>query len=198
MLEAAEDRKLDDWGTLDRLLQARHSCRGFLPDPLPRPLIEQILTSAQRTASWCNSQPWQLVVTSGEATDRFRDALVDYVARHAPQPDIPFPEYVGRYLERRRACGFALYDAVGIERGDRIKSAEQLLENFHGAIVTTASSLGVYGAIDCGAYISTFLFAAQSLGVATIAQAAIATRSAFVRSYFDLPDDRKVIAAISF
>ena len=55
-------------GILEELLDERFSCRAFKPDPVPRPIIERIFKVAQRTASWCNSQPWQVVIASGEAT----------------------------------------------------------------------------------------------------------------------------------
>ena len=53
----------------------RYSVRAFLPQPVPRETIEHVLTVAQRTASWCNSQPWQVLIASGEAKERFRKAI---------------------------------------------------------------------------------------------------------------------------
>jgi nitroreductase len=198
----------DDAGAVDvlgTLLAQRYSCRGFLPQPVPRSTIERILQLAQRTASWCNAQPWQVIVTSGAATDRFRDAIYQHAISNKADADIPFPrEYRGVYLARRRECGFQLYDSVGIKRGDREASARQGLENFrlfgapHVAIITSDEALGVYGAVDCGAYVSNFALAARSLGVATIAQAALASQSKFVRSHFGLGDDRLVVCGISF
>ncbi|MDZ7864240.1 nitroreductase [Acidovorax sp.] len=189
---------------LTTLLNARHSCRAFLPDPVPRPVQEQLLQMAQRTASWCNSQPWQIHITEDAGTERLRQAL-----GAAPQSgagsDFPWPrEYQGVYQERRRECGFALYDSVGIARGDRDASARQAQENFrlfgapHVAIITSDEALGVYGAVDCGAYVANFLLAAASLGVATIPQAALASRSALLREFFGLRDDRRVVCGISF
>ncbi|HKU95100.1 MAG TPA: nitroreductase [Vineibacter sp.] len=190
---------------LGTVLAQRYSCRGFLAQAVPRPTIERILDLAQRTASWCNAQPWQVTITSGAATDRFRDALYAHAIANPADADIPFPrEYRGVYLARRRECGFQLYDSVGIKRGDREASARQGLENFrlfgapHVAIITSDEALGVYGVVDCGAYVSTFCLAARSLGVATIAQAAIASQSKFVRSHFGIGDDRQVVCAISF
>jgi nitroreductase len=187
------------------LLTARYSCRGFRPEPVSSHAIERILTLAQRTASWCNAQPWRLVITQGAETDRFRTLLCQHVAAHTKAPDIPFPrEYRGIYLERRRECGFQLYESVGVGRGDRQASGRQALENFrlfgapHVAIVTTDEALGTYGAIDCGAYVANFTLAARSLGVATIAQAAIAAYSPFVRKFFALPTERQIICGISF
>jgi nitroreductase len=190
--------------TLERLLTERYSCRAFRPEPVARPVIEQILKLAQRTASWCNAQPWQVVITQGAQTDRFRSLLGEHVVSNAAEPDIAFPrEYRGAYLARRRECGFQLYESVGIARGDRAASARQTLENFrlfgapHVAIVTTDEALGTYGVLDCGAYVSNFALAARSLGVATIAQAALAAYAPFIRSFFGLPADRLVVCGIS-
>ena len=88
-----------DADALDRILSARHSCRAFRPDPVPRATIEAILTTAQKTASWNNTQPWQVTIASGAARDRFRAAMVERAlsgAAHAS--DLPFPsEYRGVY-----------------------------------------------------------------------------------------------------
>ena len=190
---------------LEQLLRARHSCRAFLPDPVDDRMIERILTLAQRTPSWCNAQPWKVIVTRGAATESFRDALFEHTRTPQPQPDIPFPQdYRGVYRDRRRACGFELYDAVGIARGDREASGRQARENFrlfgapHVAIVTSDAALGTYGAVDCGAYVTTFMLAAKALGVACIAQAALASHAPFVRMHFGIPEDRLVLCGISF
>ncbi len=190
---------------LTQLLTARHSCRAFLPDPVPKRQIEKILTSATRVPSWCNAQPWHVILTSGEETDRFREALQNEAMTGTPAPDLPFPtSYSGVYQDRRRTCGWALYEAVGVERGDRAASARQMMENFtlfgapHCAIITSPKELGAYGALDCGGFVTAFSLAAQALGVATIPQAAVATYSPFLRRYFDIPDDRMILCAISF
>lgn len=190
---------------LNRLLTARHSCRAFLSDPVPKDQIEQILNSATRVPSWCNAQPWHVIVTSGDETDRFRTAMLAEAADGTQSPDLPFPtSYSGIYQDRRRACGWALYEAVGVERGDRAASARQMMENFslfgapHCAILTSPAELGGYGALDCGGFITVFCLAAQALGVATIPQAALATYSPFLRRYFDIPEDRMILCAISF
>ena len=191
---------------IEQLLAARFSCRAFLPKPVPRATIERILVAAQKTASWCNSQPWRLEITSGEATRKFREVM--YGAASSGQPnsgDFPFPrEYRGVYLERRRESGFQLYNSLGIPRGDKAGYAKQALENFnffgapHVAIVTCPEELGVYGAVDCGLYVNSFMLAATALGLGTIAQAALARRSDVVRAHFDIAADRRVVCGISF
>jgi nitroreductase len=191
---------------LESLLRQRYSCRAFRSDPVPRETIERILNAAQRTPSWCNSQPWQVIVTAGEGTRRLGQALTDAARSGRPNTaDFAFPrEYQGVYDQRRKESGFQLYGALGIARGDRAAYGKQMLENFrffgapHVAIITTEDALGTYGAVDCGGYVSNFMNAAQALGVAAIAQAALAAQTAIIREHFALPDERKVVCGISF
>src|ERR1700756_1837631 len=193
-------------GVLEELLNERYSVRAFLPREVPRETIEQVLKVAQRTASWCNSQPWQVVIASGEAKERFRKLIYAEAASGVPESsDYPFPrEYLGVYLARRRESGFQLYNTLGIPRGDKATYARQALENYnffgapHVAIIHTDEPLGIYGAIDCGAYVSNFMLAAQALGLGTIPQAALARHSALIRKHFDLADNRRVVCGISF
>ncbi|MFA5487960.1 MAG: nitroreductase [Candidimonas sp.] len=195
----------DSCAAVEGLLKSRHSCRAFLPDAVPRRVIERIAAIAQLTPSWCNTQPWQLAITVGDETQRFRQALLEQAAREEGRPDFDFPaEYTGIYRERRRRCGWQLYDSVGIERGDREASSAQAARNFrffgapHVAIISTPGELGVYGAVDCGAYVNNFMLAAQSMGVATIAMASSALHARFVRSYLDIEEGRLLVCGIAF
>ncbi|GKQ51463.1 nitroreductase [Bradyrhizobium sp. Ce-3] len=199
---ATEDRI----GALEELLNERYSVRAFQPREVPRDVIEHILTTAQRTASWCNSQPWQVLIVSGEAKERFRKAIYAEASRGLGEDyDFTPPrEYVGVYLERRRESGFQLYNTLGISRGDKAAYAKQALENYnffgapHIAVIHTNEPLGIYGAIDCGGYVSNFMLAAQALGLGTIPQAAIARHSGLIRGHFNLAEDRRVVCGISF
>ena len=189
---------------LEELLASRHSCRGFLEKPVPRPTMDRLLSIAQRTASWCNTQPWQVLITSGAATERFRDAM-DADEDDAPASELEWPSaYLGIYLQRRRECGYSLFESVGIAKGDRVGSRRQAQENFrffgapHVAIITTDKALGPYGAVDCGGYVATFLLAAESLGLAAIPQAALASKSPIIRRFFEIGDDRVIVCGISF
>jgi nitroreductase len=187
-------------------MAARFSCRSFRAEQVHRATIERILAAAQKTASWCNSQPWRVEITSGAATEAFRNAM--YAAASSGRPasgDFPFPrEYQGVYLERRRESGFQLYNALQIPRGDKAGYTRQALQNYnlfgapHVAIIHSDEALGTYGAIDCGGYVTSFLLAAQALGVATVPQAALAFHSDVVRQHFGLGDDRKIVCGISF
>jgi len=191
--------------TLRDILSARYSCRAYRPDPVPAEVIAEVVRDAGRAPSWCNAQPWQVVVTQGAQTEGFRDALLAEVECAKPGADMPWPEgYPGVYGERRRTCGFQLYEAVGIAREDRAARAEQSMQNYrlfgapHVAIVHAEAALGPYGAMDTGGFVTTFLLAATARGIGTIAQASVAAYPDLIRAHFGLPETRHILCAISF
>lgn len=187
------------------LLGERWSCRAYLPDEVPASVMEEMFALAQRTASWCNTQPWQVHVASGTVRDELASALLEAARGGVSVTDLPTPQlYLGVYRDRRREAGFALYDSLGIGKADSDARALQMLKNFeffgapHVAIVTTDREQGVYGAVDCGGYVANLVNAATSLGVATIPQAAIAMHSDVVREVLRIPEDRWVVCGVSF
>ena len=204
VIDKSLEARYPDAAAFERLLNARYSCRAYLDKPVPEDIIRAMFAVAQRTASWCNTQPWQVIVTSGEGTRKFVAGLAEWRKAHKAQLDFEEPVYEGVSLARRRECGFGLYDALGIAKGDREASKAQALKNFdlfgapHTALITTDLPLGTYGAVDCGAYVANVMTAATGLGLGTIAQAALAQYSEFVRVHFNLPADRRVVCGITF
>lgn len=194
------------YDALKDTLQNRYSCRGFKPDPVPEDVITQIIDAARHVPSWCNAQPWQVTITKGEATERFRALMTETATQGTPpNPDLNWPaKYSGVYGDRRRTCGFQLYDAVGIPKEDRVARANQMLRNYtlfdapHVAIVHSPAELGAYGAMDTGGFVTAFTLAATALGIATIPQAAIAAYAPQVKEHFGIAEDRLVLCAISF
>lgn len=192
-----------DIDAVERVLTDRRSCRGFLDEQLSRDVIDRLLAVAQHTASWCNTQPWEVVITSGAATTKLAEALS--TSGEGFGSDFEFPAgYSGVHADRRREVGWQLYEAVGVERGDRDASAREMMRNFeffgapHLAVISAPAELGTYGAVDCGLYVNSFLLAAEALGLATCAQAAVASRSPFLHEWFDIGAERLIVCGIAF
>ena len=113
-----------DPSSVDAAIESRFSCRAFLPRPVARQTIEDILRVARRAPSGVNAQPWKVYVLQGAS----RDALVAKVcATHDaifanPALGAEYPEeydyypdnWVPPYLDRRRENGWGLYSVLGI------------------------------------------------------------------------------------
>ncbi len=183
----------------------RYSCRAYKPDPVPRRVIETILRDAGRAPSWCNVQPWQVHVLSGEKTDAFREIMLNAFDNTQPEADYFYPmRYTDERRKRAHTCAFQLYEAPGIERRDVQGRRNQLRENFsffgapHVAVITCHKELGPYGTLDCGGFLTSFCLSALSQGVASIPQGSIAYYAAAVREYLNIDTDQLVLAAVSF
>lgn len=186
------------------ILRLRH-LYACLQRPVAHSDIEKIVEAAQRVPSWCNAQPWQLILCEGAQTKILAAALTAAAKEGLQAPEIPFPEsYSGKYKHRRSTCGWQLYEAVGVAKGDRAASRQQMLQNYRFfnapqvAILTIPKELGAYAALDAGAFVTAFTLAAQALGIATIAQAAIAGMAPILRENLQIEADRDILCAVSF
>lgn len=195
----------DAFASLTSLLDSRWTCRAYTSEAVPDETVTSLLAAAQRSASWCNTQPWQVEVVSGEALASLREGLLAHVLSSPQSPDLAWPaSYPGVYGERRRECGFQLYDAVGVAREDKDARFVQMLRNFeffgapHVAIVHTPTALGPYGAVDAGLWLQSFLLGAEALGLGATPQAALASYGRFFREWFGLGEDRMIVFGVSF
>ena len=196
---------INDFEAISRMLNSRHSCRGYLGKKVSNRDIEEIISVASRVPTWCNAQPWEVIVTRPPATQDLAKVLTQAAATSEMVPDFAWPErYSGVYKERRQACGYQLYEALGIARDDHQRRDEQMMENFrffgapHVAIITSDAELGPYGAMDCGGFISLFTLAAQAKGIATVVQASVTGYAPVIREHFSIHDSRLIQTAISF
>ena len=103
----------------------RKSIRAYLPTPVSRETVTRILDLAARQASGTNLQPWKVHVVMGNAKQKITDEVL--AVRHGGKDDHAgefsfYPEeWTEPYLSRRRKVGFALYDLVGIKKGETEK-----------------------------------------------------------------------------
>ena len=77
-------------------------------------------------------------------------ALLEAAQKEMQSQNIDFPErYSGEYKHRRSVCGWQLYQAVGVTKGDRAGSLQQMMEDYrffatqHVVIITKQKSWGL-------------------------------------------------------
>lgn len=189
---------------LHALLAARASVRAFAPTPLPRARLAAVFATAQRAASWCNIQPWRVVVTEPPATDRVRAALLAAARAGMPGPELPFPlDYPEPYQGHRRACGGALYGAMGLARDDKAGRYDAWLRNFalfdapHVAIVSVDRRLGPYALIDVGVWLGLLLAAAAADEVAACPMASAVAYPKALRAELPIGDDQQLLFGVA-
>ena len=110
---------------LDQAIGERHSTRLFLPQTVPRELVNEALALAQYAPSNSNIQPWHMVFASGASRDRLVAALIDEAQRRPPNiPPLPASFSIS-------ATSWAqVYGATGISREDTARHAAAVLRNW--------------------------------------------------------------------
>jgi nitroreductase len=185
-------------------IATRRSARAFRPDPVPKETLERVFGAAQRAPSWCNIQPWRVVVTAPRVTDALRTRLLAATAQQPIEPDFPFPgDYPEPYLGHRRTCGVALYQAMGVARGDGEGRRRAWVRNYevfgapHAAIVAMDRRWGIYAAIDVGVWLGTLLVALTAEGLSACPQAALAAYPGALRELLPIRPEEGVLFGIA-
>ncbi len=193
--------------TCDELAQAwaaRSSVRAFRPEPIERRALVEMFAAAQHAPSWCNIQPWHVVVTEPPKTGDLAAAMVAAAKSGLPHAEVPFPlDYPSPYKERRVACGVALYQSMGIARDDKAARYDAWLRNYgffdapHVAVVACDKRLGPYVYIDVGVWLGYLLTAAAALGIDTCPMASVAAYPEPLRAQLPIAETDVVLFGIA-
>src|SRR4030081_2294085 len=104
---------------VDDAIRSRKSVRAFLPTPVERSTVEQLLAVASRSPSGSNIQPWRIRVVAGEGKDRLTRACRVSVARDGFGPYQREWNYspvscLEPFIVRRRKIGWGMYGLLGV------------------------------------------------------------------------------------
>ena len=154
--------------SVEEAITGRRSIRAFLPKPVPREIIGKILLIAGRAPSGTNIQPWKVWVLDGKV----RDQVVGEMKAGHDAGDNGRREYHydmqnwrEPYLARRRACGFGLYNTIGIPRGDKERMRAQQGRNYQffdapvGLIFSIDRDLEIGSWVDYGMFLQSIMVA---------------------------------------
>jgi nitroreductase len=185
------------------VMQARRAIRAFLPDPVPRQTLEQILQAARWAPSGVNMQPWRVAVVQGAALRALSEALI--AAQDAPQgPDYRYyPEqWQAPYNDRRMQLGQAIYATYGrMKRADRGRAQITRNLRFFGApaalLVLLDRGMAQGAWLDAGMFVQSMMLAAESLGLQTCPQVSIAEHPDIVRRTLQLGADQLVLCSVA-
>ena len=155
---------------LEQVIRERHSTRLFLPQPVPRALVEEALVLAQHAPSNSDIQPWHMVFASGPPRDRLVKALLEEAQRRPPRSRLcprPFgtiaaswaPKSTGRWESPARTRRAMMPPSCATGNS----SASSGRHRLH------APGPGPGGRPECGMYLQTLLLAltARGLGFAS-------------------------------
>ena len=194
---------------VDAAITSRRSIRAFLPTPVPRQTIEDILAVAARAPSGTNTQPWQVHVVTGSAKEALsrdiRAAFDDLEERARHTEDYAYypTQWRSPYIDRRRKVGWDLYALLGIGKTDKERMHAQHGRNygFFGApvgLLFTIDRVMEKGSwLDYGMFLQSVMVAARARGLDTCPQAAFTQFHRIISRHLGLRDDQAFVCGMS-
>ena len=191
----------------DEVVLGRRSCRGYRQEPVPRPLIEEILGLAMRAPSSMNTQPWSFYVITGEPLERIRRGNTERIL--AGEPDSrefrKGQPFAGPHRDRQVGVAKQLFSAMGIARDDKDGRQDWVLRGFRQfdapvcVIITYDRVLDGSDdtPFDCGAVATALVNAAWSRGLGTVINSQGIMQSPVVREHAGIPDDQVIMKSIA-
>ncbi len=190
----------------EEAILSRRSIRGFLPEPVPRELVEHLLDVAARAPSGTNMQPWRVVALAGEALAAFTEGLV--AAWNAHEPDGPENSYYPSplfepFIGRRRKIGWDLYGLLGIGRGDREKARAHIERNLRffgapvGLILLADRRLEIGSWLDLGMFLQNISIAARARGLDTCPMAIFAEHPRAIRRLLGVSEQDSIVCGMA-
>lgn len=191
----------------DDVVLGRRSIRGYQQKPVPKELIEEILTLAMRAPSSMNTQPWNFTVLTGAQLDKIRAGNTERNLAGVPHSrEFRIGKaFEGQHRERQVGVAKQLFAAMGIAREDTEARQDWVLRGFRQfdapvcVIITYDRELADSDdtAFDCGAVTTALVNAAWSRGLGAVINSQGIMQSPVVRENAGIADDQVIMKAVA-
>ena len=183
----------------------RRSIRAFQDKPVSQDLLREIIATACWSPSYKNSQPWKVLVVSGEKKEGLSQMMVELLDNGAPaEPDLPAPtswpeaeqariDYL--MAKRKELTGMDLTDPSVVVRAKKANFA------FYGAphaiYLYQDSSLSPWSLFDLGMFAQSLMLAAHAKGLGTVPQAFVTDYAQEIKKYLEIPEHNRLVLCFS-
>lgn len=199
----------DQQRIVDNAITSRHSIRAFLPTPIARVDIEQLLAVAARAPSGSNTQPWKAYVLTGQRLQAMSADIVkafldnegttEFKEQYPYYPDI----WEAPYIDRRRKVGLDLYRLLGLGKTDKEGMRHQHARNFKffdapvGMVFTVDHTMNQGSWLDFGCFLQNLMIAARGRDLDTCPQAAFNRFHPIIRQHTGIPESEIVMCCLA-
>jgi nitroreductase len=194
---------------VDDNIKARRSIRAFLPKPVAKQDLLELLEVSGRAPSGTNTQPWQVYIVTGDKKKAISDEIVsifndpEAIKEHAEEYSYYPSTWIDPYISRRRKVGFDLYGLLGLGKGDKEKMQAQTARNY----TFFDAPVGIFFVIDrvmqqgswldYGMFIQNVMLSAKARGLDTCPQAAFTQFHRVIAKHLDLKPEQQLVCGMS-
>lgn len=185
------------------VINNRKSIRSFDPHKtVSDELIKKIITSAQRTPSWTNSQPWRVYVATGETLASIKadhlERTQNKVKGNSDLAVIHRADWGQTMAENSRVWNAEISDYLGEAGLAAFSDLQMHLFNAPAVIyLTVERKVSPWMIYDMGAFSQSILLAAANEQVDTIPAYETAKYPDAIRKIVGIPDNEVIIGGIA-
>jgi nitroreductase len=181
------------------------SVRGFTNKPVPKKILTEIIDTAKWSPSYKNSQPWEIMVLSGQKKEGLSNLLLGLLEQGKQEkPDLPAPkswpfreqaQIDHLYASRKEATGLDLNDPKIIVAAK--KANFKFYKAPHGIYLYQDKQLSSWSLFDLGLFAQSLMLAAHARGLGTVPQAFLTDYAPQVKEFLGIPDSKRLVLGIS-
>jgi nitroreductase len=185
----------------------RKSVRQFLPTPVAPDIIRRVLSTAARSPSGGNLQPWHIQVVGGDALARLKHIMQERIAQTPAGEEKEYnvypPNLHSPYRERRFQVGEDLYRSIGIARENRPARLTQFARNFTffdaplALFCTVDRKMGPPQWSDLGMFLQSVMLLLREEGLHSCPQECWAQYPQTIGAFLELPEDRMLFTGMA-
>ncbi len=83
-------------------IRTRRSIRSFLPTPVPKQVLSELMDLSRWSPSGSNTQPWEFAILGGKPLDEVKEYIGKHMRDTPAHPDIPYPPMPEPYRTRQK------------------------------------------------------------------------------------------------
>jgi nitroreductase len=186
-------------------IRGRMSIRAFRDEEVPKEKLRELVEIARWSPSYKNSQPWEVMIVSGEKKKALSGLMIELMEKGAPaSPDIPAPQtWPGAEQDRIDHLYAMRKEATGIDLSDPaiVKKARKANFRFynapHAVYLFQDASLSPWSIFDMGAFAQNLMLAAHAMGIGTVPQAFVTDYAREIKEFLGISGKKRLILGIS-
>ncbi len=186
-------------------IKTRRSIRKFTDQSIPKKDLEDLINIAQWSPSYKNTQPWEVVIVSGNKKAKLSKTLVELLEKKAPgTPDMVAPtswppaeqERIDYLMNKRKEL-----TGIDLMAPEWVVKAKKANFNFyyapHAIYLFQEASLSEWSIFDIGLFAQSLMLAAHAKGLATVPQAFATDYAKEVKECLNIPASKRLVLGLS-
>jgi len=177
-------------------IRGRKSIRAFLPKPVPKDIIVQVLDASRWAPSGNNRQQWRVTVVTGEKCRTLADRLSERARERKPgvSGSTGAPPDVQKRVSALRADHTRIAESLGQSLWEFIVLGSYRL--YDAPVVVVVSHPGKRGS-DVSHFVTTMLIAAHDLGLGTCWLGYPLSYADLIHQVLEIPEEERISAVVA-